>query len=281
MAPANRVLNQAFDSNSDPRSRAQSRAVLMALARKREWYFEASLITNGLWAFVTLGIGPLLGQSRRFDRFRRLEWNQYHAFAQWLARATGDEIAGELETFAERAWGRPSSRIAIVLCAVAALTLLIVIGVRTLDWRAVLTTAFWPQSLYWPAITFGAVLLLGWVFHLMAVIRQQAMTRLWIGRLNELLAGYDRRPVPLGVSLPGWPMLLLTSALAIIGPVWLAMTLFALALGNRYTLHTRAARLAMLERMLEWMDTSGLPVEFDIEEIEPGELVEMTGAATV
>lgn len=247
----------------------------MALARKRDWYFQSPLMHQALWAIVTLGTWPLLVQSKRFDRFRRLEWNQYHGFAQWLSSATQDSIAADLEVFAERAAGRPSSRLAAKVCVVGALLLAAIVFYRLHDWEAVLKTAFWPQSLFLPAVVFSAILGVGWFSHVMGIVKQQAMTRLWIGRLNELLAAHEKRPLPIGVSKPNFATLLAASALAIVGPTWAAVALIALVIQNRYTGNTRAARLAMLERMLEWMDTSGLPVEFDIEEIEPEELVSL------
>lgn len=261
------------DPNTDLRDRAHTRAVLMALARKREWYFEASLPLSVALSLLTLGIWPLLVQARRFDRFRRLEWNQYQAYAQWLSRTIGDSIAADLEQFAGKAAGRPSARFAVRLCVFGALAVAAIALFRTGDMLVLLKTVFVPQSLLWPAIAYSAILSIAWLVHLLNVIRQQTLTSLWIGRLNEMIAAHEKRPVPLVISKAPWPSLLVASLMAVLGPTWLAVALVALVIQNRYTRGTRAVRLAMVERMLEWMDTSGLPVEFDIEEIAPEELV--------
>jgi hypothetical protein len=247
----------------------------MALARKREWYFEASLPWTIVWCLLTLGTFPMLLQSFRFDRFRRLEWNQYRAYAQWLHGVASDPIAADLEKFAEKAAGRPSPRFAVKLCVLGALAIAAVAFFRTNDLVVLAQTVFYPQSLLWPAIAYSAILSVGWFVHLMKVVRQQTMTTLWVGRLNELLTPREKRPVPIAIARVGWPWLLAASVIAIFGPTWAAVALVAIVMQNRYTSRTRLVRLAMLERMLEWMDTSGLPVEFDIEEIEPEELVAM------
>ncbi len=251
----------------------------MALARKRDWYFEASLPWTILWCILSLGTWPLILQSFRFDRFRRLEWNQYYAYAQWLSMVNPDSaaspIASDLEKVAEKAGEKPSARVAVKLFVLGALAIAAIAFVRTIDVVILAKTAFYPQSLLWPAIAFSALLSVGWFAHLLAVLRQQTMTSLWIGRLNELLVGQERRPVLLVISRAAWPWLVAASVVALFGPTWAAVALVAIAIQNRYTNGTRAVRLAMLERMLEWMDTSGLPVEFDIEEIEPEELVAM------
>lgn len=245
----------------------------MALARKRDWYFHASLFWTALWCLLSLGTWPLLLQSFRFDRFRRLEWNQYGAYAQWLSTTTRDPIAEDLERFAQKAGGKPSSRFAVKLFVLGALAVATVAFIRTNDLLVLAKTVFYPQSLLWPAIAFNAFLAIGWFAHLLVVLRQQTVTSLWIGRLNELLAGHEKRPVPLVIARATWWWLMAASVVAIFGPTWAAVALVAIAIQNRYTNGTRAVRLAMLERMLEWMDRSGLPVEFDIEEVEPDELV--------
>lgn len=261
--------------NRDLRSRAQTRAVLMALARKRHWYFDASLFWTALWCLLTLGTWPLLLQSFRFDRFRRLEWNQNASYARWLSSVTGDPISHDLQKFAEKAAGKPSSRFGVKLFVSGALGVAAVAFIRSEDLIVLARTVFYPQSLFWPAIAFNALLSIGWFAHLLTVLRQQTLTALWDGRLNELLSAQEKRPVPLVVARAGWPWLASASVVAILGPTWAAVAIVTVAIQNRYTRGTRAVRLAMLERMLEWMDTSGLPVEFDIEEVEPDELVAM------
>ena len=245
----------------------------MALSRKRDWYFHASIFWTVVWAILTLGTWPLLLQAYRFDRFRRLDWNQYHAFSQWLDMASGNPVVSDLLKFAEKAAGKPSGRWAVRFLVFWALAIAGFALFRSADLIVTAKTVFYPQSLLWPAIAFNAILTVAWFVHLISILRQQSLSILWLGRLNELLAGSDKRPVPIIVSRAPWFWLVIASAVAVTGPVWAAMMLVAIAIQNRYTRGTRAVRLAFLERMLEWMDTSGLPVEFDIEEIEPQELI--------
>lgn len=261
---------------NDARHRALTRSVLMALARKRDWYFDVSYPSTALWAVLSLGTWPLLLQAFRFDRFRRLEWNQYHAFAQWISIASEHPIAADLETFADKAGGRPSPRWGVRFAVAWALVLAAYAFMYSgFDGLTLVQTVFYPQSMQWPALAFNAVLAIGYLILLLTIVRQQTMTSLWIGRLNELLTAHDRRPIPLNLRSISWTWLVAASLLVIVGPTWAGAMLVAVATSNRYTRSTRALRLAMLERMLEWMDTSGLPVEFDIEEIEPEELVAM------
>ncbi len=264
----------------DPRSRALTRGVLMSLARKRDWYFHASYFWTIVWAVLTLGTWPLLLQSYRFDRFRRLEWNQYAAFAQWLRLVTNDSNAAEVEALAERALRTSSThRFWVRFFVFSALLIATIAFVRSVDLLVLVKTSFIPQSILWTALAYNAVLSVGWIVHLSCVLRQQLLTAIWIGRLNELLETLEKRSLPIHGRVTSTVPFIVSSVglalFAVVGPTWAAAMLAAVAVQNRYTNGTRAIRLALLERMLEWMDTSGLPVEFDIEEIEPEELVAM------
>lgn len=260
----------------DPRSRAMTRGILMALARKRDWYFHASYLWSTVWGVLSLETWPVLLQSYRFDRFCRLEWNQYHAVAQWLTRVAPDTISNELEAFADGAAKARSKRVAVRLFVATAALIAAIAFIDSVDLGLLLKTAFWPQSGLRTALAFNAALSVAWLVHLLTVIRQMSRTGVWTGRFNELLAANERRPLPSPPTAVPWLLFVIAFVLLLVGPTWLAMMFVAIGIQNRYTKGTRAVRLAILERMLEWMDTSGLPVEFDIEEIEPEELVAMT-----
>lgn len=246
----------------------------MALARKRHWYFEASWFWTIVWAILTLGTWPLLLQSYRFDRFRRLEWNQYQAFAQWLGQSTDDPAIGQLQQDAESSAGNASKRLIVRGSVLLALVVLAVVWIFTDSWFELLRTVFWPHfSLLYGNNLYSAALACGIGAHLGAIGSQRQSTTRWISELNSYLQRVDRRPIPLPSKQSLWGLLIASAFALVLLPGWLVLTLFAVVVQNHYLASTRAIRLALLERMLEWMDASGLPVEFDIEEVEPDELV--------
>lgn len=270
MRPMAMMMDESSHAwDRDDRSRAHTRGILMALSRKRDWYFELFIPKVLATAVMTLGIRPLLEASIRFDRWRRLEWVQYAELAKWLRDQTGHPIAQELVGDAEQAAPRPANPWVLRLIAVAAMVVIGVEWYATGRFSSVLVTVFQPGSLSGSAIAFSAILSVGWLVQLSRFLRQQSTTTRWLVRLNAMLAAYDKRPVlPERSRLP-WGWLAVGSALAVFGPTWAAFMVVVIALQNRYISGTRAVRLQMIERMLEWMDRSGLPVEFDIEELEP------------
>lgn len=247
----------------------------MALARKRDWYFEASWFWTIVWAILTLGIWPLLLQSYRFDRFRRLEWNQYDAYALWMAHHVDKNEANTLAGIAFRWAGPPSWRVIERSYAMAALAVAIYILVTTGDLLAVARAVYSsPVAQGRPITLYGMCLGIGYLWFVRSVMRQSAMTTAWLRGVNRLLESKERRPVPLPPRPRAWVKFVWVVPIAIFLPMWASMMIGAVLMQNHYIASTRAIRLALLERMLEWMDTSGLPVEFDIEEVEPGELVD-------
>lgn len=264
------------DWNVDERSRAQTRALLMTLSRKREWYFVKPTIRTLASACLTLGLRPPLTTARRFDRWRRLEWTTYAELARWMHQRSADPIADELVQYADGAANMPSRHRSTVAYVLVAVAILVGTAFLTRDWRTVFSTVFapawqpiWNANLAPLICGYSFVLAFAWVSMLMVLMRHQAAIVVWLTRCSVLLAAHDKRPVVVPRRpLPVWYLLVAIVVGSVLAP-WIGAMLVVIGVQNRYIIATRSARLAFIERMLEWMDQSGLPVEFDVEEMAP------------
>jgi hypothetical protein len=103
----------------------------------------------------------------------------------------------------------------------------------------------------------------------------------WIGHLNQLLYNDDKRELDqprslwlvfFGLGLP----LLVFQALTALPFVLLLVVLTRVAIA-RHLHQFRQTRLHLMERMLEYMDDTGLPIEYDIVALNPDEIAAMIG----
>ncbi len=245
----------------------------MALARKREWYFEHKFFRTAALAILTAGLFPLLEASRRFDRWRRLEWLLLADYSRWLAGRVRDENLRPLIRLADDGLADKS------LLPVA----------RLIAWigAACVAVAVWRMNLAGLFLGTGQLSLhlvpiAGWVVCLMLaagmlmadVLRQRAATRRWIQHLSATLIAHEHRPVTPRRSseMLGW---FVPSILMGVPFFWTLPALFAIGVSNAYVRSTRPVRMQLIERMLEINDNSGLPMEYDVIEPKPAELLAM------
>lgn len=254
--------------DATPRERAVTRGLLMGLSRRRAEFFSGAIPTTIVTSIFTLGLKPLWVGGVRVDRWRRYEWNLLHAFATWWHARTGDAGARQLADDADR-FATPRGVDRPVVTAIACALVLIVVSFRDGGWRMALDTVFLPQSLSRYAFAYSAVLSIAWLAVLARGLQQHARANAWLQELNEVLARDERRPVPATRTRVPWLWLALAGLIAVVGPTWGAAMVAVMAVQNEMADSLRPARLAMVERTLERMDASGLPIEYDIEAGEP------------
>lgn len=249
----------------------------MALSRKCEATFVHSPVGTLAKATLTAGLIAPLQHAWSLDCWRRLEWVQYAELARWLRDRTGSDAAQEMIAFAEQAASQPSPWRRTQIYVLAALAMLIALGIATPgDWRLLVTTVFAPlwtvtdhARLLPLAFGYGIVLAFAWLSLLRSLMRHQADVVVWLTRAVVLLAAHDRRPVVFNRRAASVVTLLVAIVIGGLLAPWMGLLIVAVDARNRYIIATRAVRLAFIERMLEFMDASGLPVEFDVEEMEP------------
>jgi hypothetical protein len=253
---------------------ARTRGVLMALSRERDWYFAKPVARSLVAGVLSLGLLPLLDHARRLDRWRRLEWTQYAEAARWIGHRTGDATLTLLASVADRSAGAPSGRWTARICAAGALVVLAA-SVLTGDPWAMLWTAFVPLQGGLPAVLFSGLLGFGWVAHFNDLRAHAGRVERWLEQVNVAMVAHDRRPIVRAESRTPTGWMIAGVLLGVAGPLWLGVQTMVLALQNRYIRSTQSARWQMCERVLEWMDESGLPMEYDIEKLEPEQIAAM------
>lgn len=254
--------------DATPRDRLVTRGLLMGLSRRRRTYFAANIPTSILVAIFTLGLRPLWIASVRVERWRRYEWILLGEFAKWWHARTNDADARRLADDADR-FATPWRPDRPVVAAMIYAVLLVGIAFHRGGWPAALDTVFRPQSLSTLAFAYSAVLSIAWLVVLLRGTQQHARANAWIEELNLVMAADGRRPVPSTRSRIPWIWFALAGLIAVVGPTWAAMMVAVLAMQNDLINSLRPVRLALVERVLERMDTSGLPIEYDIESTSP------------
>ena len=251
-----------------PRDRLVTRGLLMGLSRRRGTFFEASIPTAIVESLPTLGLRPLWIAGERLERWRRHQWLLLGEFATWWHARTGDATAARMIEDAAR-FAAPRGRDRPIVAAVAYGLVLVGIAFHRGGWPAALDTVFRPQSGSTLAFAYSAVLSIAWLVVLARGLQQHARTNGWIEELNEAMAADGRRPLPATRTRVPWIWLLLAGLLAAVGPTWAAAMVAVLAVHNETVRAMRPVRMALVERMLERMDRSGLPIEYDVEATSP------------
>lgn len=261
--------------NADARSRAQTRGLLMALSRDRAAYFIGRPAVSLTLAVVTLGILPLIRRSRRFLSIERMEWSELLELSSWLTAYTRlGSRASLLERFASdrlrTARSRRTRYIAcFTFCGLAA-ALACIHQWLTPDGRL---ATLWCG--------FFTCIAVAWLLQLLLLTTHVKWLRDWIGHVNQLLYNDDKREIdqPRGMWLIfaglGVPLLVVQFLTAL--PVVLLLVVLTRLMLARHLQQFRQTQLHLLERLLEYMDDTGLPVEYDVVALNPDEIAAMIG----
>lgn len=256
------------DWDTTPRDRAVTRGLLMGLSRRRGSFFTTKIPTEIVLSIVTLGLRPLWVANVRVDRWRRYEWLLLGTFATWWHDRTDDANARRLTEDADR-FSAPTGVDRPVIFAVVGGLALLWMAARDGGLVGALDCAFRPQSGSRYAFAYSAILSIAWLVVLARGWQQHARANAWIAELNDVLAADGRRPVPATDTRVPWIWFALAFLIALVGPTWGAMMVAVLAIQNDLSLSLRPVRLRMVERVLERMDASGLPIEYDVEANAP------------
>ena len=251
-----------------PRDRLVTRGLLMGLSRRRGMFFSANLPTTIVESILTLGLRPLSVARGRIDRWRRYEWILLGKFATWWHARAGDADARRLADDATR-FATPRSVDRPIVAALIYSVIVVAIAFQRGGWGGAIDAVFRPQSLSPFAFAYSAVLSIAWLGLLARGWQEHARMNAWIDGLNRALAADGRRPVPATRLRVPWLWFALAGLIALVGPTWAATMVAVLATHNALVRCVRPIRLALVERLLERMDTSGLPIEYDVESISP------------
>lgn len=267
--------------NATERSRAQMRALLMALSRNRRGTFLRELVLSLISAAATLGVAPLFRSvtiwknSRRFVRTVRIEW------AQWIWQHQPLSYhADELSVLSSR--GVP---LGIIVLALMNLVLLILICLSPLDDGPEGFSVRWLLSGQFDFRRLWRALLIligtGWLALIMAQLMTAIRADAWAVRANAMLADDERRQIRF-LRLGTWRLLLIPPAMSVLFiqsltnfPMAAALLVLSLALQDIQERASRRVHLQLIERLLEWMDDTGLPVEYDVTALNPDEIAAM------
>lgn len=264
--------------NATERSRAQTRALLMALSRDRVTYF-AFQSWDAVLVALTATIAPLYRFFRRLPRFERLEWRQREEFVAWVMRFVPlRSHTMRLESLSSR-WRRVRPLHLVTLALVSAL--FAAAPILSFRERVRLGSDRWPEAidLFWriALVTVGSL----WFYRAACLILTQAGLDRWTRHCNVMMAADGRRPILFrGISWWYWPVGVVVGAVGqcqMISnwPLILVPILFAMYLNNAAVDDVRRVHLQLIERLLEWMDDTGLPVEYEVTALNPDEIAAM------
>jgi hypothetical protein len=261
--------------NATERSRAQTRALLMVLSRDRRSSFESSPVAMALLSLVSIGFLPAWLLGSKCDRMTRLHQTEMAQLGDWIAKFVDAQV-GRAVGAGDRTLRQPLAISRGVLVPFFTACALLAgaawfrgepFVARVVAWGMLFIVA---QALHYDALS-------GW--------RLSQARREALAPLNKLLASRERRavdPRPLRGSL----ML----ALVLVWFLAICLTIVHLALGvlavallsgiasaslNANVRRCREVHLQLIERLLEWMDDTGLPVEYEVTALNPDEIAAM------
>lgn len=266
----------AWNATERSRAQTQTRALLMALSRQHSLLGRSPTLM-ALIAVPTVGLAPLLILGRMIERWHRLEWTLLSQFGRWM-ETYQDRIAGDYCAATADAW-RATRPFTVRPWLLAAIAVPIVV--------ATAVALFLDHSEFGRILGIVASLAICQGFGNAEDGARSGfeMLRRWTEKLNHHFAATGMRVVDIPPRRHGLLLLAYAAALClafsgmalwpwglIVIPLIAAVSFRA---WNQRLAATRLVHLQLIERLLEWMDDTGLPVEYEVTALNPDEIAAM------
>ena len=289
--------------NATERSRAQTRGLITALSRDRVEHFSTSPVGLGLVGLVSFGVLPLIFLSDRMSRWLRIESTQWSAFMRWAHDfqaldltvkaadpeaeddtydvdeiGSDDEIDSALHLETAALGTRPTR--AIILAAVL---LAVAVAGMVFDPRPAAELFRDRASVPRVGVFLAGVVIAGtWTWWLIDARASFSVLDQTLRALDERLSCQSRRPLAPLRNRRSWNVAivvavasLLATLAALFWPVFVLAIPYYAVVWNRAVASSRRINLQLIERLLEWMDDTGLPVEYEVTALNPDEIAAM------